>query len=330
MHRGPTQEKILAFNKFMLYTPLMDTDTLGKVRAFNRFYTNVIGVIDRHILESPYSLTEARILYEIASDPDATARKIRSMLLVDEGYLSHTIKRLVTLGLVEKEKDPSDRRSARLALSQEGHRIMEELNQASDRAIGSLIEGLGEKERIEMTDAMNIIRRTLVQEGGAQSNSDLTVRNELRPGDLGMVAYLHGRVYAEEYDYEPSFEGYVAAGLAEFMERYNPDLDRVWICEKEGAVVGSLFIMHRHDGEAQLRYFILAPECRGRGLGKRLVSEALAFLRKRGYSRCYLLTAEELGTARALYERAGFTLTERIAPTIAGMKGVECRYELSL
>lgn len=159
---------------------------------------------------------------------------------------------------------------------------------------------------------------------------DIRIRNEWRPGDLGTILHLHGVLYAGEYGYGPIFEAYVAEGLAEFQKRYDPELDRVWICEHDGAVVGSLVIMHRENGAAQLRYFLLLPGYRGIGLGKKLVDSAMGYLRERGYASCFLLTEKELSAAAALYRRAGFVLAEEHESSIFGRPGTECRYELTL
>ncbi|HCM26482.1 MAG TPA: GNAT family N-acetyltransferase [Treponema sp.] len=159
---------------------------------------------------------------------------------------------------------------------------------------------------------------------------EIMVRNEWKPGDLGYLVYLHGILYSGEYGYGPVFEAYVAESLAEFQRRYDPALDRVWICEHAGAIIGSLVIMHRENNAAQLRYFLLRPEYRGIGLGKKLMDSAMSYLREMGYSSCYLLTEKGLEAAASLYTRAGFVLTEERDSDIFGKPGKECRYEMKV
>ncbi|MGB8195109.1 MAG: GNAT family N-acetyltransferase [Chitinophagaceae bacterium] len=159
---------------------------------------------------------------------------------------------------------------------------------------------------------------------------DIEIRTELRPGDIGYVTYLHGILYAEEYNYGISFEGYVAAGLQEFYQQYNPEKDRVWVCEHNKKIVGFLLLMHRQESTAQLRYFILMPEYRGIGLGKKLMNLYMDFLQDKGYKHSYLWTTDELYSAAFLYKREGFTLTEEKDSTAFGKPVKEQRYDLFL
>ncbi len=296
-----------------------------ELRAFNRFYTNLIGVVDRHILESPYSLTEARILYEVAHDPEATTRKIKTFLQVDEGYISRTVAKLVRQGLVTRSPSPADRRAWHLALTPRGAQEFGRLNARSEASIATLIEPLADTER----ERVLISARTLEVLLGDRARPEVTVRSDLRAGDLGEVIRIHGDLYRRENGYGLSFEAYVAAGVAEFAQRYDPALDRVWICEDRGQMVGFLLVMHRDEGAAQLRYFFLLAPYRGLGLGKRLVGEALDFLRAASYRSAYLWTTAEQTTAIGLYERLGFTLTEEKSSDGFGKPVVERQYSLA-
>ena len=157
--------------------------------------------------------------------------------------------------------------------------------------------------------------------------NDITIRTELRPGDIGMVIHLHGRLYKEEYDFGVLFETYVAEGLCEFYRQYDPARDRVWICEHGAAMVGFLLLMHRGEDAAQLRYFILEPAYRGIGLGKKLMELFMQHLREKGFRRAYLWTTHELGTAASLYKRHGFVLVEEKASEAFGKSLYEQKYE---
>ena len=159
---------------------------------------------------------------------------------------------------------------------------------------------------------------------------DITIREELNPGDLGYVIYLHGKLYSEEYSFGIPFESYVAAGLHEFFSRYDPDKDRVWVCEHRETICGFLLLMHREENAAQLRYFILHPEYRGLGLGKKLMKRFMDFLKVKGYRSSFLWTTHELGAAASLYKRYGFTLAEERDSTLFGRPLKEQRYELYL
>jgi ribosomal protein S18 acetylase RimI-like enzyme len=296
-------------------------DPVVELRSFNRYYTNLIGVVDRHILDSPYSLTEARVLYEIFHDTEATARKITSFLQVDEGYMSRTLSGLIRRGLVERR--PLDKRTWRLALTERGQSEFLALDERSSGSIAALLAPLPPPRRDEAAAAARELRRLL---GGA---TEPAVRHDLRPGDLGEMIRRHATLYAAENGFGLEFEGYVAQGAAEFAGRYDPKLDRVWIVD-DGRMAGFLLVMHREPGTAQLRYFFLLPEYRGQGWGKRLLESALTFAREAGYERMYLWTTEEQTAALSLYTRHGFLLTEEKPSTAFGKPVTERRYDLDL
>ncbi len=161
------------------------------------------------------------------------------------------------------------------------------------------------------------------------SIGDISIRNELAPGDLGTVIHLHGLLYAKEYGYQTCFESYVAQTVHEFYQRLDPELDRVWLCEHDGKLVGSLFLMHRDAGAAQLRFFLIRPEYRGLGLGKLLMDRFMTALRELGYTSAFLWTEKELAAAASLYTRHGFRLTEQKDSAIFGRPATEVRYDLA-
>jgi peptidyl-dipeptidase Dcp len=159
------------------------------------------------------------------------------------------------------------------------------------------------------------------------SLADIQIRNELRPGDIGYVIHLHGKLYQQEYQYPIQFEKYVAEGLLEFYNNYNPANNRVWVCEYKGTMVGFMLLMNRGSA-AQLRYFLLDPAVRGIGLGKKLMEYYMRFLKESGYTSSYLWTTSELVAAAHLYKRHGFALTEQKDSTAFGKPVIEQRYDL--
>jgi len=341
----------------------MQQKTISEIRSFNRYYTNIIGLLDRHILNSPFSLPEARILYELHHREGIQASGIIESLGIDKGYLSRILDQFANRKLIVRRRSQADGRQMHLYLTEKGRAAFKELDRASNEQLGQLLNGLtaaeGEKLSRTMKDVMQLLARAQDQGSSAASvgsdtiqgsnivpgsntipgptaipGSDpapaVTVRTDLRPGDLGYVIHLHGRLYKEEQNFGIGFEAYVAQGLAELYKQYDPEKDRVWICEQNDKMVGFLALMHRDDQTAQLRYFLLLPECRGLGLGKQLMESFMSCLRERGYRHCYLWTTSEQETAIALYQRYGFVLTEEKASSTFGKQLDEQKYELSL
>jgi DNA-binding MarR family transcriptional regulator/N-acetylglutamate synthase-like GNAT family acetyltransferase len=303
---------------------------IKEIRAFNRFYTNILGLVDRHILDSPYSLTEARILFEIFHNRNCSARKINNLLRVDEGYLSRTIDKLIKQDLITKKQSRKDKRVFILSLSKKGEDEFLKLNKASEVSIESMIDHLAPDEVDEIESTMRRIEELLTRKGGSQAITleDISIRNTMIPGDLGYVVYLHGLLYGIEYDYGIEFETYVAHGLYEFFQNYDQKKDRVWICEHDKRMVLFLLLMHRDNNTAQLRYFLIVPEYRGIGLGKKLMELFLDFLHRCHYQSAYLWTTHELYTAASLYTRYGFELTEEKESNAFGKLLREQRYDL--
>ena len=281
-----------------------NTRQVETIRAFNRYYTNVLGLLDQSILESGYSLAEARVLHEIALVQPCTATALSASLSMDAGYLSRVLKRLEDASLLIRERSAADGRASSLRLSSEGERALAELNRRSDEQISELISGLSEGGRRELIRSMTCIE-TVLTPGTALKPDDICLRTELNPGDAGYITAMHGRIYSEEYGYGVSFEGYVAQSFFEFLRDYDPERDRLWCAEHAGRTIGCIGVKGRGE-RAQLRWFLLEPEYRGMGLGRRLLQSALDFARERGYESAYLDTTDDLQDALRLYRRAGF------------------------
>jgi len=280
----------------------------GRVRSFNRFYTPLIGVLDRGYLKTRYSLQEARALYELGANPGSTAKEVRARTGFDQGYLSRLIARLTRARLIRRVGSPADGRVQHLFLTENGRRSFRTLNERADDQVTKLIGGLREDQRRDLAASLHTIRRLL--DPGAPVEP-FAVR-EQRVGDLGWALYRQSVVYKSEFGYKDSFETYLCEGLAPYMKNYDPKRDRLWVGEASGGTVGFVAIHHIAERPrwAKLRWFLVEREARGRGLGAQLLSTAIAFSRKAGYDGIFLWTVSDLDAARTLYERAGFRLAD--------------------
>ncbi|QIP11651.1 MarR family transcriptional regulator [Spirosoma aureum] len=303
-------------------------DSIASVRAFNRYYTNIIGIVDRHILNSNLSLAEARILFEINNQPDCTQTHLIDQLNIDAGYLSRIIKHFEREGFLLRNRSATDARTSYLTLTDTGQQLFQALNHASEQELNTLTNHLTASQLEHLVGSMKTIQALLDTPADLPS---ATIRHDLRPGDPGLVVQHHGVWYAPEFGYDVSFEGYVAKTLGEFAEHYSPDKDRLWIAEADNKFIGSIAVVGRPDRVGQLRWFLLDKAFRGQGIGKKLVDQTLAFCRERGYTSLYLWTTADQVTAHHLYKRVGFVLTEEREPVrLWGQNIQEQRYEVSL
>jgi len=272
------------------------------VRDFNRFYTTRIGALGDSYVESGFSLTEVRVLYELAHREEPTASDIAETLTLDAGYLSRMLASFRKRGLVTARPDHNDRRHSRLRLTAAGRRAFSPLDERARAAVAGLLEPLGIAERSRVVQAMSTIRRTLDRGAAAES---FTLR-EHQPGDMGWIVHRHGALYAEEYGYDERFEALVAEIVARFIKKLDRKRERCWIAERDGQIVGTIFVVAKSKTTAKLRLLLVEPSARGLGLGARLVDEVVRFARATGYKRIELCTQSELTAARRLYEAAGF------------------------
>lgn len=301
-------------------------EIVSLVRDFNRYYTNVLGLLDQHILGSGYSLSEARVLHEIGRTQPCTAVTLAGTLHIDAGYLSRMLKRFESATLLSRERSEADGRSYSLRLTQDGEAALAGLNQRSEEQLTALLSPLTERSRMELLRGMQSIQAAL---GREIDPSEVTLRTELRPGDAGYITAMHGRIYSEEYGYSSSFEAYVAQSFFDFLLNYNPERERIWCAEHCGQTVGCIGVVDRGE-RAQLRWFLLEASYRGLGLGRRLLESALTFAREQGYKSVYLDTTDDLKDAVRMYSRAGFTPVAS-KPNDTWRKGVnELEMELSL
>ena len=275
---------------------------IAAIRRVNRVYTRKIGVLEQQLLESPYSLTEARVLFELAHRDEPTAKEIGAQLDLDPGYLSRIVQAFREKGLVTRKPVPSDRRQFRLALTTKGRLAFGRLNRSSHDEVGVMLEKLpgGGEERL--VAAMTTIERLLDDEA---PRPEVTLRTH-RPGDMGWVVQQHGALYAREFGWDISFEGLCAEIAAQFLKNFDPARERCWIAEIDGQQVGSVFLVKHTDEVAKIRLLLIDPAGRGLGIGKRLVDECIAFARSCGYRKITLWTQSMLLAARGIYQKAGF------------------------
>jgi DNA-binding MarR family transcriptional regulator/GNAT superfamily N-acetyltransferase len=277
---------------------------VSAVRRFNRFYTRQIGLLDERLLKSEFSLTESRVLYELAHRKGLNAADLARFLGLDTGYLSRILKKFEARGFLTRVPSSEDGRQTQLVMTEDGHAAFAPLNQASHQEIGAMLARLTAGEREALVRSMATVERLL---GGEEPRVPYILR-PLRTGDIGWVIHRQGLLYAQEYGWDESYEVLVAEILSAFVKNFDPKAESSWIAEREGEVVGSVFLVRQSDEVAKLRLLYVEPSARGLGIGRRLVEECVAFARAKGYRTLTLWTNDILVSARRLYQSAGFTL----------------------
>jgi DNA-binding MarR family transcriptional regulator/N-acetylglutamate synthase-like GNAT family acetyltransferase len=284
-------------------------DPIPAIRHFNRFYTRQIGVLREGLLQTQFSLTEVRILYEIANRKHPSAAELARDLTLDPGYLSRILRGFVVRGLVEKLSAVRDRRQNRLALTTKGAEIFAALNERQNHEVASILDKIPVTEQARLLKAMRLIESILTAD--AQPHRSSYLLRPHRPGDMGWVVQRHGELYCQEYGYDEHFEALVAEIVSKFVQHFDPKREHCWIAEKDGENVGCVFLVKKSKTVAQLRLLIVEPSARGLGIGRRLVTECVRFARHAGYKKITLWTQSELHAARHLYQEAGFELVKK-------------------
>jgi DNA-binding MarR family transcriptional regulator/GNAT superfamily N-acetyltransferase len=302
------------------------------VRRFNRFFTRRIGVLREGLLHSPYSLAEARILFEVAHrDLALTASDLSRELGLDPGYLSRMLTRLEQQGLVEKVRSETDARQRLLSLTPEGKEVFSSLDARSREEVAGMLGDLSEGDQRRLLEAMRTIEGIVGRDsaGGFKFSEPFFLRQH-EPGDMGWIVHRHGVLYAKEHGWDERFEALVARIVADFINDYDPARERCWIAEMGGEIVGCVFVVRASDTVAKLRLLLVEPEARGLGLGARLVEECIRFARSRSYEKLALWTNSVLGAARSIYEEHGFELVEEEGHHSFGRDLVGQNWELIL
>lgn len=279
--------------------------TVEAVRGFNRFYTRKIGVLQEGHLESPFSLTEVRVLYELAHREGPSAVELAQDLGLDPGYLSRMLSRFEQRGLIERKPSQTDGRRSLLSLTGQGRATFAPLDARAREDIERLLGEVAPQARGRLIEAMHSIEKILGAPG--DSREPYLLRSH-QPGDMGWVVHRHGVLYAREYGWDERFEALVARIVADFIRHEDPKRERCWIAEKDGEIVGSVFLVKKSKTVAKLRLLLVEPGARGLGLGSRLVQECERFARQAGYRKIMLWTNNVLKDARRIYEKAGYRL----------------------
>lgn len=303
-------------------------EAIDAIRDFNRFYTHQVGLLNRRFLDSPYSLTEVRVLYELArrTSQIPTATQIAGGLSLDPGYLSRLLKKLERQRHLKRGQAEHDGRQRPLRLTNEGRRVFARLNQASSDAVGAMIRDLSAAQRGELLAAMATIRRLLQRESAPSAY-------RLRPlcsGDIGWIIHRQGVLYAEEYGWDTTYEALVAEILAAFVKGFDPAAEGAWVAERQGAIVGSVFLVKASTEVAKLRLLYVEPSARGLGIGTHLVQECIRGAREKKYRALTLWTNDVLVSARRIYEAAGFRLVREESHHSFGRDLVGQTWELTL
>lgn len=302
-----------------------------QIRAFNRFYTNFLGLVDNHYLHQ-LSLSESRIIYELGQNKSLSAVQLVNLLNIDKGYLSRILKKFEKKEWIVKSTSLTDKRAQDLQLSEKGQAVLQSLTNQSEQQIQTHTKHLGKSKEKQLIHHLKEVQQMLSVSTTNKKLSlkDIQIRTDLQVGDLPFVVQSHSDLYEKEYNYGKTFDYYVIKGVAEFFEVYTPEKSRVWVCEHEGKRIGFLSLMERGT-HAQLRYFFMNKNYRGIGLGSHLMQLFIDFLKAKGYQSCYLWTTTEQLAAASLYKKFGFQWVEDIPSTITFDRPVvEQKYEIIL
>lgn len=300
------------------------TDAL---REFNRFYTRRLGVLNEGLLDSPFSLAESRVMYELYANGPAMPSELADRLDMDRGYLSRLIARLDEQGLLKSETSEADRRSRTIRLTRKGRASFAKLDAKSQAQAAELIAPMDARARRKLISNLREMRRAMGDSGVAAS--PIVLRGH-RPGDIGLVTQRHGELYAREYGWDERFEALVAGILSRYIAEFNPARERCWIAERDGEFLGCVFLMHKGADTAQLRMLLVEPAARGTGLGRTLVDECVRFARQCGYKKMVLWTNSQLDAARHIYQSHGFELIREEPHDAFGDGSVGQYWELEL
>jgi DNA-binding MarR family transcriptional regulator/GNAT superfamily N-acetyltransferase len=282
-------------------------EAIGVVRRFNRFYTRQLGLLDKGLLGSPFSLTEARVFYELAHRKGANSSEIAQALHLDFGYLSRLLKRFETAKYLTRVRSTSDARQSALILTRKGRGAFASLDRAAKRQVAAMLRPLSRDQRAELLAAMHAVLGLLQSEPG--TTPPFAVR-ELRIGDIGWIVRRQGLLYASEYGWDGTYEALVAEILAGFVRNFDPHSEAAWIAERSAQIVGSVFLVRASAQIAKLRLLYVEPSARGLGIGAHLVHRCIDFARAKGYQTLTLWTNDVLVSARRIYQSAGFELTK--------------------
>jgi len=302
-------------------------DRVSAIREFNRFYTRQIGLLGKGYLDSPFTLAEVRVLYELAHRDSPTAGEIAKALGLDAGYLSRMLLSFQKRGFLARTASDNDARRSHLSLTKKGRAAFDALEAKSEAEVSKMIGRLPAGDQNRLAAALATIENLLGERTDPKTPYLLRAH---QPGDMGWVIHRHGVLYAEEYGFDERFEALVAQIAAGFIQKFDPKRERCWIAERDGAIVGSVFLVKKSDRVAKLRLLLVEPSARGLGIGGRLVDECVRFARQAGYRKITLWTQSTLDAARHIYRKAGFRVVKRERHESFGHKLVGETWELTV
>jgi len=302
---------------------------INSFRSFNRFYTRFLGVLNEQLLDSGYSLVEARVLYELANRSAVTAKDIAASLGIDAAYLSRTLAGFESAGLLRRTRHSTDARAMNLSLTRKGRESFAKLNNRSENQARGVLQNLTPGSRSELQRAFASVQATLDPQS---SSAPAFILRPHRAGDMGLVVQREGALYGQEFGFDESFESLVARIVADFLDNFDPRRDRCWIAEVNGQHAGHIFLVKHPDepSTAKLRLLLVEPHARGMNLGSTLVAECISFARSVGYKKVTLWTQSILTSARRIYEHAGFRLVDEKANHRFGKDLISQTWELNL
>lgn len=304
---------------------MREMDVITEIRGFNRFYTSILGLLDRHILHSGYSLTEARVLFEISKTECCTANQLCSVLEMDRSYMSRIIRKFEKEGLLVRSADGSDGRNLDIRLTEKGSAVFHELNDRSNAQMHDMIAKLNGAEQEALIHAIRTVKKYFTL-----ATKNIAIR-DFRQEDVEYIIDRQLSLYESERQFTTDvWKNYLTEGVLKLVGRFDAEKDRILILECDGNAAGCIAVTHAGDGAAQLRYFFLEPEMRGLGAGGALLDRALGFCREKGYARVFLWTVSAQESARKLYKRAGFEITQTSANDSWGTPVLEEKWEMAL
>jgi DNA-binding MarR family transcriptional regulator/GNAT superfamily N-acetyltransferase len=311
---------------------ILDTSAIAAIRSFNRFYTRLLGTLNEHLLEGPFSLAEARVLYELAHRHQPTASEIANDLGLDLSYLSRILQGFTRAKLIRRQLSKTDRRQSTIILTPAGQRLFGSLDRRSSDQVRQMLAPLTIEQQTDLVASMTAIE-TLLNDMATRSST--VILRQHRPGDIGWVVERHGSLYAQEYGWDERFEALVARIAADFIDNLDPARERCWIAERDGQRLGCVFLVRDAESSepsqtARLRLLLVDPAARGLGLGRSLVQQCTAFARSAGYSRVVLWTNSVLTAARRIYENEGYRLLRERPYTAFGKDLVSQDWQLDL
>src|SRR5215472_7974774 len=290
------------------HLPRIEPSVIAAVRRFNRFYTRQIGVLEEGLLKSPFSLTEVRVMYELNRRQNPTATELTRELGLDAGYLSRMLQSFRRQGLIERVASHQDARQALLSLTRKGRKVFAPLDAGANEDVAALLARLSPARRQHLLRAMHSMEEILAPE--KQSREPYWLRSH-RPGDMGWIVHRHGVLYAQEYGWDERFEALVAEIAAKFIQHYDSRREHCWIAERDGEILGCVFLVRSSATIAKLRLLLVEPTARGLGIGQRLVEQCVRFAHRAGYRKVLLWTNSVLLAARHIYKKAGFRIIQR-------------------